>query len=156
MQINFISPAVLVRDVERSRQFYEEVLGQTVEMDNGEHVAFVGGFSIWQGEHAYGMIFGADQHYASGGAKEFELYFETEELEQAWQNSAAAGVETIHPIHEHPWGQRGFRLYDPDGHMVEIAEPLSCVVKRFLAEGLTIAEIAQRTSIPEPMVEAMA
>jgi uncharacterized glyoxalase superfamily protein PhnB len=33
-------------------------------------------------------------------------------------------VDLIHPIVEQAWGQRVFRFYDPDGHAVEVGEPL--------------------------------
>ena len=29
----------------------------------------------------------------------------------------------VHPIRTEPWGQRVFRLLDPDGHIVEVGEP---------------------------------
>ena len=31
-------------------------------------------------------------------------------------------VEYVHPIKEHSWGQRVFRIYDPDKHIIEIGE----------------------------------
>jgi hypothetical protein len=33
-------------------------------------------------------------------------------------------VELIHPILQQAWGQRVFRFYDPDRHIVEIGEPM--------------------------------
>lgn len=32
-------------------------------------------------------------------------------------------VELIHPIERQAWGQKVFRFYDPDGHIVEVGEP---------------------------------
>ena len=34
-------------------------------------------------------------------------------------------VDLIHPIVEQAWGQRVFRFHDPDGHAVEIGEPIA-------------------------------
>ena len=33
---------------------------------------------------------------------------------------------------EYPWGQRDFRLYDPDKHIIEIAEDMNTVIRRFI------------------------
>ena len=29
----------------------------------------------------------------------------------------------VHPIRMEPWGQRVFRIFDPDKHVVELGEP---------------------------------
>jgi len=156
MKIDFVSPAVLVKEIKRSKYFYETILGQEIEMDNGEHVGFRGGFSIWEGDHAYGLIFEQGKKFSnSRGQEGFELYFETMELEGVLNKLKSSDVELLHGIHEHPWGQRGFRVYDPDGHIVEVSEPLLCVVRRFRDQGLSIEEISERTSIPADMVRGM-
>ena len=82
MSIQFLSSVLFVQDVEASRNFYEKLLGQEVEMDFGPNVGFKGGFAIWQIDHASQMIFerpmnGADQL----GRKNFELYRVVAELE---------------------------------------------------------------------------
>ncbi len=46
---------------------------------------------------------------------------------------------------EHPWGQRAFRIYDPDNHIIEFAEPMSNVILRFHNDGLSIDEIAEKS-----------
>ncbi|MCP4138015.1 MAG: hypothetical protein GY754_44035 [bacterium] len=155
MKIDFVAPAILVKDIGISKKFYTEVLGQEVEMDNGEHVSFIAGFSIWQRDHAYSLIYTGKTFSGNASEKDFELYFETTELEAVWDFLVKEDVEQLHDVHEHPWGQRGFRVYDPDGHIVEISEPLSAVVARFQKEGLSIKEISERTSIPEEMVRGL-
>jgi uncharacterized glyoxalase superfamily protein PhnB len=50
------------------------------------------------------------------------LYFEDADLEAAFGRIAGA-VELIHGIRREAWGQRVFRFFDPDGHIVEIGEP---------------------------------
>jgi len=155
MSIKFEGLAVFVRDIGVSRRFYEQTLGQEVEMDNGPHVVFKG-FSIWEVDSAQEIIFdGTPTSLLTGTPKSFELYFETHQLNEVWEQVKSAGVEQIHPIREHPWGQRGFRIYDPDKHIIEVAEPLTLVVKRFVEMGLSIEEISQRTTIPETIVREM-
>jgi catechol 2,3-dioxygenase-like lactoylglutathione lyase family enzyme len=41
----------VVEDIAVSRQFYEEVLGQTVLYDFGENIRFHGGFALQQRDH---------------------------------------------------------------------------------------------------------
>ncbi len=36
----------------------------------------------------------------------------------------APQVELIHAIERQVWGQRVFRIYDPDGHAMEVGAPL--------------------------------
>ena len=57
MTIQFQTAVLFVQDIEASRNFYEKLLGQEVEMDFGPNVSFKGGFAIWQIEHAAQMIF---------------------------------------------------------------------------------------------------
>ena len=157
MPIQFLSSVLFVQDVEASRNFYEKLLGQEVEMDFGPNVGFKGGFAIWQIDHASQMIFerpanGTDQL----GRKNFELYFEAVDLDAVLGRLTDAGVSMVHPIREHPWGQCVFRVYDPDGHIVEVGEPMPVVIQRFLAQGMTPEAVAERTSMPLEIVRQVA
>ncbi len=156
MPITFEGPAIMVSDIARSRAFYEGLLNQEVLADFGENVPFKSGFSIWQVDHATGVIFsGSKSRPTKLEQNNFELYFESAELDEAWAKIDANWDDIIHPIHTAPWGQRGFRLRDPDGHIVEIGEPLPVLVNRLLGEGLTPEEVSKRTSVPIEMVKAM-
>ena len=43
---------------------------------------------------------------------------------------------------------RDVRFYDPDGHIIEAAEKLDAVIARFVAQGLSPEETADRMGIP--------
>lgn len=153
MEIKLISSVLFVKDIAESRKFYEDVLDQTALMDHGPNVGFNGGFAIWQQDHAGQMVFGSGKMSESVSKKNAaELYFETGELDEAVKKLTDSRVEFIHPLQEQPWGQRVTRFYDPDGHILELGEPMDCVIKRFLVLGLSPAEIAQRTSMPVEIV----
>lgn len=157
MTIKFLSSVLYVRDIHASRAFYEGLLDQKVEMDFGPNVGFVGGFAIWQASHAESVVFGkALDRPARLGADNLELYFETDQIEEAWQRLEQAGTPVVHPIYEQPWGQRVFRVYDPDGHMVELGEPMPVVVLRFLGQGLGVSEVSIRTGMPEAIIQQIA
>jgi uncharacterized glyoxalase superfamily protein PhnB len=151
MGIAFQSSVLFVEDAAASRQFYEVLLGQEVLMDHGPNVAFVGGFAIWQTDHAHQITFGESP--AELGQGSCELYFETENLDAAWARLSESDVKVVHPLREQPWGQRVFRLYDPDGYIVELGEPMPVVVQRFLSEGFSTEEVAERTSMPLGVVQ---
>lgn len=147
----------MVADIDASRTFYVDIIGQEVLADHGPHVAFKGGFSIWQADHAIEVVFaGKKTRPAKLGQDNFELYFESPELDESWAKIKANWESIIHPIHVAPWGQRGFRLLDPDGHIIEIGEPLPVLIKRLLDEGLSPEEVTEKTSIPIEFVKAVA
>ena len=150
MNIRFKTALLFVKDVAVSRRFYEEVLGQKVEYDFGEDVVFCGGFAIHDAVHISKLLFKRDNPNISGkqGKENFELYFESDELDKVNSALVQSGVTFIHNLLEQPWGQRVLRFYDPDGHIIEIGEPMSAVIKRYLSTGLPEAAVAKKTSMP--------
>jgi catechol 2,3-dioxygenase-like lactoylglutathione lyase family enzyme len=148
---------VFCRDIAASRRFYEDLLGQEVEMDFGPNVGFKGGLALWQVEHAFQMIHErASESTDPLGRQNLELYFETAELEAASARFSKAGVEYLHSLREQPWGQRAFRVYDPDGHIVEVGEPMPAVILRLLGEGLPTEAVAEKTGMPIEIVQQIA
>ena len=153
MSVKFESAVIFVRDVGASRGFYEGLLGQEVMMDYGPNVVFKGGFAIWEVEHASQIVFGQPpEEEGRLGRDNLELYFETEDLDAAWTKLSNAGVEVVHPLREQPWGQRVLRVYDPDGHVVELGEPIPVFVHRFLDQEMAAEAVAERTSLPVEVV----
>ena len=153
MDIQFQAAVLLVRDIQASRQFYEGLLEQKVIMDHGPNVVFAGGWALWQAGHAFELVYG--QTFAEEsplGRRNLEMYFETGDMDAVWERLLAAGVPVVHKIQEQPWGQRVFRVHDPDGHVVEIAEPMAAVIRRLLRQGLNLETVAARTSMPIDIV----
>ena len=155
MNIEFESAVVFVKDVAASRQFYEGVLGQEVFMDFGPNVSFAGGlFAIWQVDHAHEILFGKPSGEVGQG--ELEVYFESDDVNGVVKRFEEAAVEFVHPLREQPWGQRVVRVYDPDGHIVEVGEPIPVFVARFLSQGMSVEQVAERTSVPVEVVQQIA
>ena len=150
----YVAALIVVADMARARRFYEELLGQAVEYDFGANVSFAGGFSLHLKSHYEGLL-GAGHKAASGRLHNFELYFEAVELEALEARLTAAGVDFVHGLVAQPWQQRVLRVYDPDGHVVEVGEPMDAVVWRLLGEGLEPAEDSRRSSMPLEFVEAV-
>ncbi|MCC5466163.1 VOC family protein [Pelosinus baikalensis] len=156
MTVKFCTSVLLVNNIKDSREFYEDILNQTVEIDHGECIGFVGGFSIWQIEHAYEIMAKKFSNSSVGNENgHFELYFESDDLDDMHKKLTAKKVEFVHDMIEQPWGQRVFRIYDPDKHMVELGEPMTAVIKRYLNQRMTPIEVAKRTSMPLEIVQTM-
>ncbi|GMB81609.1 glyoxalase/bleomycin resistance/extradiol dioxygenase family protein [Shinella zoogloeoides] len=122
--MRFVNPIPFVSDIARSREFYRERLGLKVLKDFGSFVLFETGFAIHDGpaleQTVWGEVSLGDERY---GRRNLLLYFEHDDIDAAFE-AIAPHVELIHPVERQAWGQRVFRFYDPDGHAVEIGEPL--------------------------------
>ena len=151
--LKFLAPLIVVADMARSRSFYEGLLGQKVKFDFGENVVLEGDFSIHLKPHFQSLL-GTEAHYPVTHKTHWgEMYFETDDLDPIYQRLTEAGVEFIHPVCEQPWGQRVMRLYDPDGHIVEIGETMEAVVWRFHTQGLSSERITERSAMPREFIE---
>ena len=149
----FESALFFVKDVEKSKNFYVNVLGQKILMDFGRNVGFEGGFAIWEADYALNTIFEENASKISIGGNNAEIYFEVVDLEGLLQKLKKERIEIIHPIREHPWGQRGFRFYDPDHHIIEVSEPMRNVVARKHQNGRNIEEIEEKSMMPKEFIE---
>jgi catechol 2,3-dioxygenase-like lactoylglutathione lyase family enzyme len=154
MNIKFESSVIFVQDIAVSREFYENLLEQKVQVNHGVNIGLVAGFALWQVDHACEVIYGhKPENTTRLGRQNYEMYFEAADVDAALARLTEAGVDFVHPLVEQPWGQRVFRVYDPDGHIVEIAEPMDAVLVRFSDEGLSVETIAERTAMPLELVE---
>ena len=143
---------ISVSDMGKAKHFYETVMEQKVLMDLGVHVAFEGGFSL---QANYEELVGAELP-PKAQPNNFQLYFEVEDLD-TWQEKLTntEGIEFIHKAKEYPWGQRVMRFYDYDAYIVEVSESMVTVARRFLAQGLTVEETAERTMFPVEFVKSI-
>ncbi len=158
MTVKFQGSVLFVKDIAASRQFYERLLGQTVDTDFGANVGYKGGLAIWAISSVNEVVFETDPLPADAklGQRNIELYFESEDLPDVVRAFEAAKVAFVHPLREQPWGQRTIRVYDPDGHIVEIGEPMGASVKRLLDEGASVESVVQRTMMPLAFVQYVA
>ncbi|NCB63676.1 MAG: glyoxalase/bleomycin resistance/dioxygenase family protein [Clostridia bacterium] len=138
-----------VKSMAVSRAFYEQILERKVAMDLGANLVFEGGPTLQEG---FGALVGFPEENTQYRAYNTELYFETDALDEDVARLKAAGVELLHDIKEYPWGQRVFRFFDPDGHIIELGENMGFVVVRFLRSGMSAEDVAARTGFPEEVV----
>jgi len=149
--MKFSAPLFAVRSIAAARAFYEQVLGQTVVLDHGTNVTFAGGFAL---QEDFAGLVGFPAELTQWKAYNGELYFETEDLDADAARLKDAGVEFLHDVKEYPWGQRVLRFFDPDGNLIEVGESMCSVGRRFLAQGMSVEEVAQRTQHPVALVQS--
>ncbi|HAQ65390.1 MAG TPA: glyoxalase [Bacteroidales bacterium] len=147
--MKYICPLLVVSDIQRSREFYENLLNQKVKFDFGENVTYDGDFAIHLQTHYEGLI---DNKTITYGSNNFELYFENNDLEQIVQVLKDNHVPFVHEIREQPWRQKVVRILDPDKHIIEIGESLEHLVLRLRKEELSAGQIAAITSLPIELV----
>jgi len=143
---------IVVSDMEKAKHFYEIVMEQKVMMDLGVHVSFERGLSL---QSNYAEIVGKEL-LMQERPNNFQFYFEVEDID-FWQNKidGIKDIEFLHKAKEYPWGQRSMRFYDYDKYIVEVAESMESVVKRFLSQGLSVEETAERTMFPIEFVKQL-
>jgi catechol 2,3-dioxygenase-like lactoylglutathione lyase family enzyme len=146
MTIQFNSSVIITEQVDVLADFYREVLQQEVTSDFGACLLFSCGLSIWKpaAEH---VVRGHLQR-EPGTARPFELCFETDDFDGARSRLKQNRVRFLHDTLLESWGQYVVRFFDPDGNLVEVGESIPCFVKRLHREGLSIDEVAQKTSVP--------
>ena len=143
--MKYTGTLIAVKDMEKSKQFYHDVLGMEVAADFGANVTLTGGLVLQTLETWQSFIHTSDVTLKSNSG---ELYFETEDMDAFYKHLESFDILYVHKLHEHPWGQRVVRFYDPDGHIIEAAEKLDAVITRFVAQGLSLEETADRMGIP--------
>jgi len=145
---------LVVKDIEKSKDFYTKVLGLRVISDFGKNATFTGGVSV-QTEASW-MEFtkcGADFFKYQGN--DIELYFEEENFEAFCAKLSEMGIALIGESGTMPWGQKVIRFYDPDSHIIEVGEDLAVMMKRLHADGLTVDELVEKTFMKKGIIERM-
>ena len=140
--MKYICPLVTVTEMVRSRDFYENLLGQEVKYDFGENITYHGDFSIHLRSHFNDLI---GDHPIRSGSNNFELYFEHNDLDDLVGRLQEKKVEFVHELREQPWRQKVVRFYDPDGNMIETGESMDHTCYRLHREGLSREQISEIT-----------
>lgn len=149
--MKYTSTLIAVADMEKSKQFYHDVLGLDVIADFGDNVTLDGGIAL-QTMNTWKTFIRTDNVVLQNNAG--ELYFEEEDMDIFCNHLKKFDICYVHPLFEHRWGQRVVRFYDPDKHIIEVGEKLDAVILRFMEQGLLAEETAIRMDIPFDFVKA--
>lgn len=113
---------IVVNDIEMSKAFYRDLFGLRVITDFGGNVILTEGLVLQtkdQWEEAIGQC-------VCTGGNDAELYFEEYDLESFVERLESSGYDikyiTKYEKAADKASKKLVRLYDPDGHMIEVAE----------------------------------
>ncbi len=143
---------LIVKDAQASKKFYESVLGLSTQLDLGKHVVFTSNFFLLE-ESDWTKFSHIHKNNITYKSNNSELVFEVEDMQVFMQHlDTFPHIERVHAVKEHPWGRHAIRFYDLDGHIIEVGESMRVVVKRFLRQGMTVAQAAAKSEFPESFV----
>ncbi len=153
--MKYMSTLIAVTDMERSKQFYYDALGLEVVDDFGANVTLTGDIAL-QTLDSWQTFIHKDRNQICLENCAGELYFEEDDIDGFVKKlGSMPEIRYVHPLVEHPWGQRAIRFYDPDGHIIEVGENIAAVAERFMNSGLSVQEIAARMDVPVDYVKSL-
>lgn len=141
---------IAVKNMEESKKFYQDILDMKVIGDFGANVQLDGGLFLQTIETWSSFINDKEVHLKNNAV---ELYFEVSDIDEFYRKLQMANIEYVHELLEHNWGQRVVRFYDPNHHIIEVAEDISMVAKRFFNKGMTVEQVAERMDVPVDYVK---
>ena len=113
---------IVVKNIEESRQFYHDLFGLELILDNDGNMILTEGL-VLQDEKIWREFVGRDVIPENNSC---ELYFEESDLEGFVEKLERLYPEVryVNRLMVHSWGQKVVRFYDPDGNLIEVGTPV--------------------------------
>lgn len=113
---------IVVRDIEKSRKFYQDLFGLDPVFDNDGNMILTEGL-VLQDEKIWKSFIDRDVIMKSNSC---ELYFEEQDIESFVEKleKLYPTIEYVNRLMTHSWGQRVIRFYDLDGNLIEVGTPM--------------------------------
>ena len=113
---------IVVKDIERARQFYQDLFGLSVVLDNDGNMILTEGL-VLQDEKIWKEFLGREILRENNSC---ELYFEEADIEGFVERRERIypSVRYVNRLMSHSWGQKVVRFYDPDGNLIEVGTPV--------------------------------
>ena len=113
---------IVVKNIEKSRQFYHDLFGLELILDNDGNMILTEGL-VLQDEKIWREFVGRDVIPENNSC---ELYFEESDLEGFVEKLERLYPEVryVNRLMVHSWGQKVVRFYDPDGNLIEVGTPV--------------------------------
>jgi catechol 2,3-dioxygenase-like lactoylglutathione lyase family enzyme len=112
VRVRRIVPDLQSEDPAASREFYAEVLGLEVAMDQGWIVTF----AAPDNPAAQLSVMRAD----ASAPVQPDVSIEVDDVDGAHAAARRLGCEIVHPLTDEPWGVRRFFVRDPSGRILNI------------------------------------
>jgi len=116
MRTKTLSPAFTTNKVEESRDFYIKYLGAKVTFDCGWYVnlKFENNSSTLQ------FMSPQQPEHELSNSSGLMYNFLVENVDLEYKALTDLGLPIIVPLEDHPWGDRGFAIHDPNGITIYI------------------------------------
>lgn len=113
---------IVVKDIEKARQFYHDLFGLELVVDNDGNMILTEGL-VLQDEKIWKDFLGKDILTENNSC---ELYFEERNIEDFVQKMEKLypSVKYVNRLMTHSWGQKVVRFYDLDGNLIEVGTPV--------------------------------
>lgn len=110
-----ISACITTDKVVKSRDFYVEHFGATVTFDCGWYV------NLQFGKESSTLQFMSPQPgQPLCNPAGLTYNFSVADVDAEYNRLTAAGLQPVMPLEDHPWGDRGFAIQDPNGVVLYI------------------------------------
>ena len=109
---------IVVKDIEKSEQFYNDLFGLDLVLDNDGNMILTEGL-VLQDEKIWKKFLGKDTIPKSNSC---ELYFEEQDIEAFVEKLERSypSIQYVNKLMTHSWGQKVIRFY---AYTTEIAQP---------------------------------
>ena len=113
---------IVVKDIEKSKQFYHDLFGLDMLLDNDGNMILTEGL-VLQDEKIWRNFLEQDIVSKSNSC---ELYFEEKNIEAFIEKleKLYPSIQYVNRLMTHSWGQKVIRFYDLDGNLIEVGTPV--------------------------------
>lgn len=113
---------IVVEDIEKSKQFYHDLFGLDMVLDNDGNMVLTEGLAL-QDKKIWNGFIGKDIISKNNSC---ELYFEEKNIEEFIEKLERLypSIEYVNKLMKHTWGQKVIRFYDLDGNLIEVGTPM--------------------------------
>ena len=114
---------IVVKDIEKSKQFYHDLFGLDMLLDNDGNMILTEGL-VLQDEAIWRKFLDKDIIHENNAT---ELYIEERNIEEFVEKLERLypDVKYVNRLMTHSWGQKVVRFYDLDGNLIEVGTPMS-------------------------------
>lgn len=109
---------IVVKDIEKSKQFYHDLFGLNVVLDNEGNMILTEGL-VLQDANVWKQFLGKEIIPENNSC---ELYFEEKNIEAFVEKLERLypSIQYVSGLTTYSWGQKAVRFYDLDGNLIEV------------------------------------